>query len=111
MTDFVKNNSDFPPSIEKNLSFIYQNLWSPNPDDEIKLKIISCFKHTNGTKLSSHLWFFEGFCRQFNPEICILLDVGTKPSELGILKYLEAFTDENIGGVTGFMSVDADFQS
>jgi hypothetical protein len=39
------------------------------------------------------------------------LDVGTKPSSLGILKYLEAFTDENVGGVTGFMSVDADFQS
>jgi chitin synthase len=93
MGDFVKNNTDFPPSIEKNLSFIYQNLWSPNPDDPHKLKIISCFKHTNGTKLSSHLWFFEGFCRQFNPEICILLDVGTKPSSLGILKYLEAFTD------------------
>jgi hypothetical protein len=27
------------------------------------------------------------------------------------LKYLEAFTDENVGGVTGFMSVDANFQS
>ena len=33
MTDFYKNNNDFPPSIEKNLSFIYQNLWSPHPDD------------------------------------------------------------------------------
>ena len=58
MSDFYKNNGDFPPSIEKNLSFIYQNLWSPKPEDEKKLKLISCFKHTNGTKLSSHLWFF-----------------------------------------------------
>ena len=33
MSDFYKNNSDFPPSIEKNLSFIYQNLWSPKPED------------------------------------------------------------------------------
>jgi hypothetical protein len=33
MGDFYKNNNDFPPSIEKNVSFIYQNLWSPNPND------------------------------------------------------------------------------
>jgi len=58
MDDFVMNNCDFPPSIEKNLSFLYQNLWSPNPTDEVKLKIMTCFKHTNATKLSSHLWFF-----------------------------------------------------
>lgn len=88
MSDFYKNNHDFPPSIDKNLSFVYQNLWSPRPNDEKKLKLLSCFKHTNGTKLSSHLWFFEGFCRQFNPELCILLDVGTKPSPKGILKLL-----------------------
>jgi chitin synthase len=111
MDDFVKNNNDFPPSIEKNLSFVYQNLWSPKSTDQYKLKILSCFKHTNGTKLSSHLWFFEGFCRQFNPEICVLLDVGTKPGPKGILRYLESFQNENIGGVTGFMSVDANFES
>ena len=29
MEDFCKNNDDFPPSISKNLSFVYQNLWSP----------------------------------------------------------------------------------
>lgn len=58
MSDLYKNNNDFPPSIEKSLSFVYQNLWSPNPGDDKKLKLLSCFKHTNGTKLSSHLWFF-----------------------------------------------------
>ena len=97
MGDFVKNNQDFPPSIEKNLSFIYQKPLEPHsPMYPFKLKIISCFKHTNGTKLSSHLWFFEGFCRQFNPEFCVLLDVGTKPSPNGILKYLEAFTTRTL---------------
>lgn len=111
MGHFCKTNGDFPPSIQKSLSFVYQNLWSPNPNDQKKLKVISCFKHLNGTKLSSHLWFFQGFCRQFNPEICILLDVGTKPSPKGILKLIAAFEDKNCGGVTGFMSVDANFQS
>lgn len=58
MAEFVTKNQDFPPSIEKNLSLVYQNLWSPQPQDSMKLKVISCFKHINGTKLSSHLWFF-----------------------------------------------------
>lgn len=37
--------------------------------------------------------------------------MGTKPSPKGILKLIEAFEDPNCGGATGFMSVDASFQS
>jgi hypothetical protein len=68
----IGNNRDFPPTIEKNISLLYQNLWDPGMTDperklraelegetfDKKLKIFSCFKHLNGTKLSSHLWFF-----------------------------------------------------
>ena len=72
----IKQNNDFPPTIEKNISLLYQNLWRPEfTDDEARLreqlqppevrarpkkylKLFSCFKHLNGTKLSSHLWFF-----------------------------------------------------
>ena len=98
MSDFVSKNTDFPPSIEKNISLLYQNLWHPaktkvyKDDEELqssmmeardsetrRLRVFSCFKHTNGTKLSSHLWFFEGFCRYIQPKFCVLLDVGTKP--------------------------------
>lgn len=91
MSDFIARNSDFPPSIEKSVSLLYQNLWYPSKTDPLKendvrgadeqylLKTFSCFKHLNGTKLSSHLWFFEGFCRYIKPEFCVLLDVGTKP--------------------------------
>jgi chitin synthase len=85
MGDYVTKNQDFPPSIEKNLSLVYQNYWSPTPQDSMKLKLITCFKHINGTKLSSHLWFFEGFCRHIVPHFCVLLDVGTKPGENGIV--------------------------
>jgi chitin synthase len=96
MQSYVANNRDFPSSIEKNISLLYQNLWHPlmtNPEWKSKpeekeardrsknryLKLFSCFKHLNGTKLSSHLWFFEGFCRYLDPEFIVLLDVGTKP--------------------------------
>lgn len=71
MSSHVQRNRDFPPSIEKNISLVYQNLWYPDktnfdvdernikvPDANDCLRLFSCFKHTNGTKLSSHLLFF-----------------------------------------------------
>jgi hypothetical protein len=35
-------------------------------------------------KLNSHRWFFNAFGPILNPEICVLLDVGTKPSGTSI---------------------------
>jgi chitin synthase len=115
----ITDNRDFPVSIEKNISLLYQNLWRPSmtdhegttKDSQHYLKLFSCFKHTNGTKLSSHLWFFEGFCRYLNPEYVILLDVGTKPEKGAIANLLKGFTDEDVGGVTGFMTVDSNMKS
>jgi chitin synthase len=75
------------------------------------LKLFSCFKHLNGTKLSSHLWFFEGFCRYLNPEYLILLDVGTKPEKDAIGNLLKGFNEKEVGGVTGFMTVDSEMKS
>lgn len=31
----------------------------------------------NQGKISSHLWFFQGLCKTFNPKFCTLLDCGT----------------------------------
>ena len=120
MASYIANNRDFPQSIEKNISLLYQNLWHPGMTDPLRaneqfngkyLKIFSCFKHLNGTKLSSHLWFFEGFCRYLNPEFIVLLDVGTKPEDEGVVNLLKGFTDNDVGGVTGLMSVDSEFPS
>ena len=30
----VKQNNDFPPTIEKNISLLYQNLWRPSYTDD-----------------------------------------------------------------------------
>lgn len=66
-----------------------------------------CVKHANGGKLSSHLLFFEGFCKIIDPEFCILLDVGLKPKEDAIYK-MWAYMDKNpqCGGVCGYMGLD-----
>ena len=59
------------------------------------LKIFTCFKHLNGTKLSSHLWFFEGFCRFLNPQYIVLLDVGTQPDNEGVVNLIKGFRKHN----------------
>ena len=34
----------------------------------------------NKKKLNSHRWFFNAFGPLIQPNVCVLLDVGTKPS-------------------------------
>lgn len=43
------------------------------------LYMFFCVKHKNGGKLTSHLWFFKGFCEVLKPQYCILLDCGLEP--------------------------------
>ena len=40
-----------------------------------------------------------------------MLDVGTKPEDKGVVNLLKGFTDIDVGGVTGLMSVDSEFPS
>jgi chitin synthase len=67
--------------------------------------------------LSSHLWFFEGFCRYLDPRFIVLLDVGTQPDDSGIVNLIKGFynrngtEDEDVGGTTGLMNVDPNFPS
>ena len=76
------------------------------------MNLFAVVKYVNKGKLSSHLWFFEGFCRYYHPEFCVLLDVGTTPDEQGLVNLLKGFSaGKDVGGVTGFMSVDANFPS
>ncbi|CAG8433877.1 7014_t:CDS:2 [Diversispora eburnea] len=48
------------------------------------VQILFCLKEKNAKKLNSHRWFFNAFAAQLNPNVCILLDVGTKPSHTSI---------------------------
>lgn len=66
------------------------------------LKVFFCVKQDNARKLNTHLWFFGGFCKEFNPLYVMLLDVGTKPLP-GSLYYLyqALANDANVAGVCG----------
>ena len=64
--------------------------------------MIFCLKQKNSKKINSHRWLFNAFGRILNPEICILLDAGTKPGSKSILALWEAFyNDKDLGGACG----------
>lgn len=61
-----------------------------------------CLKQKNSKKINSHRWLFNGFGRILNPEICILIDAGTKPGAKSLLSLWEAFyNDKDLGGACG----------
>lgn len=71
-----------------------------------KLTTFFVNKHLNGKKLSSHMWFFEGFCRLLNPKYVCLVDGGTRPDKEGIVNFYKAMEkNPRIGGVCGFMGL------
>jgi len=41
------------------------------------LPLLMCVKLQNAGKLSSHMWFFRGFCQMLNPSYLVLLDCGS----------------------------------
>ena len=64
--------------------------------------MIFCLKQKNSKKINSHRWLFAAFAGILNPEICILLDAGTKPGPKSLLALWEAFyNDKNLGGACG----------
>ncbi|KAI9735878.1 MAG: Chitin synthase, class 2 [Cirrosporium novae-zelandiae] len=82
-----------------------QQLIQPIDDGPTTLppvQMMFCLKQKNGKKINSHRWLFNAFGRILNPEVCILLDAGTKPGPKSLLALWEAFyNDKNLGGACG----------
>ena len=70
------------------------------------MNLFMCVKYKNSGKLSSHNWFFNGFCKELRPGYAVLLDVGLRPEGTALLKmYKYMHCNQNIGGVCGYMSL------
>ncbi|KAK5069400.1 Chitin synthase, class 3 [Lithohypha guttulata] len=82
-----------------------QQLIRPTNNDATNLppvQMIFCLKQKNSKKINSHRWLFNAFGRILNPEICILLDAGTKPGPKSLLALWESFyNDKDLGGSCG----------
>lgn len=65
----------------------------------VPVQIIFALKEQNQKKINSHRWFFNAFARCLNPNVCVLLDVGTRPGPTSIYHLWKAFDkNSNVGG-------------
>jgi len=70
--------------------------------DIVPVQIIFCLKEKNAKKINSHRWFFQAFGPIIQPNVCVLLDVGTRPGNTSIYHLWKAFDiNSNIAGACG----------
>ncbi|KAH0832244.1 glycosyltransferase family 2 protein [Lanmaoa asiatica] len=68
----------------------------------IPVQLIFCLKENNQKKINSHRWFFNAFGPILQPNVCVLLDVGTMPGPTSIYHLWKAFDiNSNVGGACG----------
>ncbi|CAD8134467.1 unnamed protein product [Paramecium octaurelia] len=95
--------------LRQNNALVYQTVQKikvPNKDEE-QMPIFHVFKFANGTKLSSHLWFFKGFCHEFQPEYCVLMDCGARPQKASVYNLIkELINNDQVGGACGKMTIE-----
>lgn len=71
------------------------------------IQVVFCLKEQNKKKLNSHRWYFNAFCQMLKPNVCILLDVGTKPTGTSIYELWKSFDKHHrVGGACGEICVD-----
>lgn len=61
----------------------------------------------NKKKIDSHGWAFNAFCPLLEPEVVVLLDMGTNPANDALYHFWKHFDNEpRLGGVCGEIVVD-----
>ncbi|GJE97749.1 glycosyltransferase family 2 protein [Phanerochaete sordida] len=68
----------------------------------VPTQILFCMKERNQKKINSHRWFFNAFGSLLQPNVCVLLDVGTMPGPKSIYHLWKTFDlNSNVGGACG----------
>jgi chitin synthase len=68
----------------------------------VPVQILFCLKEKNQKKINSHRWFFQAFGPLIRPNVCVLLDVGTKPGGRSIYNLWKSFDiNRNVAGACG----------
>jgi len=66
------------------------------------VQMLFCLKEKNQKKINSHRWFFQAFGQVLDPNICVLIDAGTRPGRDSIYKLWKVFDVEPMcGGACG----------
>ncbi|KAI7874287.1 chitin synthase 1 [Lichtheimia hyalospora FSU 10163] len=88
----------------------YTTQLSVDPDMKFKgadkgitpCQMLFCLKEKNAKKINSHRWFLQGFGPLIRPNVCVLIDVGTRPGGTSIYHLWKAFDiNSNIAGACG----------
>ncbi|KAI9716497.1 MAG: Chitin synthase, class 1 [Chrysothrix sp. TS-e1954] len=58
------------------------------------IQMLFCLKEKNQKKINSHRWFFQAFGQVLDPNICVLIDAGTRPGKDSIYQLWKAFDKE-----------------
>ncbi|KAA1473984.1 glycosyltransferase family 2 protein [Dentipellis sp. KUC8613] len=104
MKNMINNKAVTAHLFEYTTSFALDpNLHFRYPDKGIvPTQIIFCMKEKNQKKINSHRWFFNAFSALLQPNVCVLLDVGTRPGNKSIYHLWKAFdVNSNVGGACG----------
>ncbi|RMY71208.1 hypothetical protein D0864_10702 [Hortaea werneckii] len=91
---------------------VYEYTTQVSLDSDLKFKgaekgivpcqMIFCLKEKNLKKLNSHRWLFNAIGQALNPNVCILLDVGTRPGDDSLYHLWKAFDrDSTVAGAAG----------
>eukprot|EP00158_Paraphelidium_tribonemae_P009369 Partr_v1_DN28846_c1_g1_i1_m33789 putative monooxygenase len=74
---------------------------------EVPIQILFCLKEQNKKKLNSHRWALNAFGPILRPNVCLLLDVGTKPTPPSFYYLWKEFdVNPSVGGACGEIAVD-----
>jgi len=92
----TNNQLDAPVSISLSLKI------NSSGKDVCPVQVVFCLKEKNQKKINSHRWFFNAFGPVLEPNVCVLLDVGTMPGPASIYHLWKAFDiNSNVGGACG----------
>lgn len=73
----------------------------------VPVQVLLCIKERNAKKINSHRWFFNAFGASLQPNVCVLLDAGTRPEAKSIYYLWKTFDlHSNVGGACGEICAD-----
>jgi len=89
-------------SVDHKPSLVVPSADADSKTNLVPVQMIFCLKQKNTKKINSHRWLFNAIGRQLDPEVCILIDAGTKPGKRSLYYLWQAFhNDRHLGGACG----------
>ncbi|ORX47248.1 chitin synthase 2 [Hesseltinella vesiculosa] len=68
----------------------------------VPCQVLFCLKEKNQKKINSHRWFFQAFGPLVEPNVCVLIDVGTRPGHTSIYHLWKSFDiNSSVAGSCG----------